>query len=271
VRAGGLPRFPQPEEPLFPLRDENPTSLTPVFTILFVLANVAVWMLVQGGGMSFETLSASVCRFGAIPAEITGQTSGYRGVQLDPGAPACEFGGLTRGAVLTSMFLHGGWLHLLANMWFLWLFGNNIEDSMGHLRFVAFYLVVGVGAALAHVFSAPGSPVPVVGASGAISGLMGAYLVLYPRVRIQTLFILIIFIRVIPLPAWLVLVYWFALQVLSGTLAPLDGGGVAFWAHVGGFVAGAVLVKPFENRQLVEARRRHVVLSPFEIQHRGWL
>lgn len=141
---------------------------------------------------------------------------------------------------------------------------------MGHLRFVVFYLVVGVAGALAHIFSAPGSPVPTVGASGAISGLMGAYLVLYPRVRIQTLFIIIIFIKVIPLPAWLVLLYWFGLQVVSGALAPLEGGGVAFWAHVGGFVAGVLLVKLFEKRQLVDARRHQVVLRPTEIEHRGW-
>jgi membrane associated rhomboid family serine protease len=256
---------------LFPLRDENPTSLTPLLTIAIVLANVAVWVLVQGGGVSFEALSDSVCRYGAIPAEITGRTGGYRGVQLGPEVPACEFGGLTLSAIFTSMFLHGGWMHLLANMWFLWLFGNNIEDSMGHLRFLVFYVAVGVLAGVAHVASGPGSPVPTVGASGAISGVMGAYLVLYPRVRIRTLFWFLIFIRVIPVPAWLVLVYWFALQVLSGAVAPLEGGGVAFWAHVGGFVAGVVLVKLFENRQLVAARRRHVALSPFEIEHRGWL
>jgi membrane associated rhomboid family serine protease len=256
---------------LFPLRDENPTSLFPVFTIAIVVANVAVWVLLQGGGVSVSALSDSVCRFGAIPAEITGQTGGYGGVRLGPGASPCAFGGHTTLALFTSMFLHGGWMHLLANMWFLWLFGNNIEDSMGHIRFVVFYVVVGLVAGLAHVLSAPGSPVPTVGASGAISGLMGAYLVLYPRVRIQTFFFFIVFFRIIPVPAWLVLLYWFALQVLSGALAPLEGGGVAFWAHVGGFVAGVVLVKLFENRQLVAARRHQVRLSPFEIENRGWL
>jgi membrane associated rhomboid family serine protease len=256
---------------LFPLRDENPTTLFPIFTIAIVLANVAVWVLVQGGGLSATALSDSVCRFGAIPAEITGRTAGFRGVQLGAGTAPCEFGGPTTLTLFTSMFLHGGWLHLLGNMWFLWLFGNNIEDSMGHLRFVVFYVVVGLAAGLAHVLAAPGSAVPTVGASGAISGLMGAYLVLYPRVRIKTLFIIIIFFTVIPVPAWVVLLYWFALQVLSGVLMPAHGGGVAVWAHVGGFLAGVVLVKLFENRQLVAARRHQVPLSPFEIEHRGWL
>jgi membrane associated rhomboid family serine protease len=256
---------------LFPLRDENPTSLFPLFTVAIVLANVVVWIVVQGGGLSVSALSDSVCRLGAIPAEITGRTGGYGGVRLGPGASPCEFGGHTMVTLLTSMFLHGGWMHLLANMWFLWLFGNNIEDSMGHLRFVVFYGVVGVLAGLAHVLSSPGSPVPTVGASGAISGLMGAYLVLYPKVRIQTLFFFIIFFKIIPVPAWLVLLYWFALQVLSGAMAPVLGGGVAFWAHVGGFVSGVVLVKLFETRQLVAARRHQVPLSSFEIENRGWL
>jgi membrane associated rhomboid family serine protease len=167
------------------------------------------------------------------------------------------------------MFLHGGWLHLIGNMWFLWIFGNNVEDSMGHIRFLLFYLICGAVAALAHVLSAPGSGIPTVGASGAISGVMGAYLLLYPRVRIYTLFIIIFFIRVIPVPAFVILLYWFAIQVLSG-MSSMAGAGVAFWAHIGGFVAGVVLVKLFENRQLVEARRKHVRLSPFEVQHRGW-
>ncbi len=255
---------------MFPLRDENPTLLTPYFTIALILANVAVWMYVQGAGLSETALASSVCRFGAIPAELTGRTGGYEGIDLGPGLPPCEFGGLTWGAVLTSMFMHGSWVHLIGNMWFLWLFGNNVEDSMGHLRFLVFYVLAGIAAAAAHVFMELGSMVPIVGASGAISGVMGAYLLLYPRVRIQTLFILIIFLRIIAVPAWLILAYWFVLQFLSGAATPAGGGGVAFWAHVGGFVAGLLLVKLFENRTLVEARRRQIRLSPFEIDHRGW-
>jgi membrane associated rhomboid family serine protease len=234
-----------------------------------VVVNVAVWILLQGAGTSMEVLSDSVCRYGAIPAEITGSAGGYTSVELGPGI-TCQLGGLTFGAIFTSMFLHGGWLHLIGNMWFLWIFGNNIEDSMGHLRFLAFYLICGVLASAAHIFSQPASGIPTVGASGAISGVMGAYLLLYPRVRIYTLFIIIFFIRVIPVPAWVILLWWFVIQVLSGSVS-MAGAGVAFWAHVGGFVAGLLLVKLFENRQLVAARRQHIRLSPFEVEHRGWL
>ena len=235
---------------MFPLRDDNPTLKTPIVTVVLILANVLVWVYVQGMGYSVDVLANTVCTFGAIPAELTGQIDTRNGRDV-----ACELGGLTRAAVITSLFLHGGWLHLIANMWFLWLFGNNVEDSMGRGRFVIFYLIVGVVATLAHVLSAPGSPVPVVGASGAISGVMGAYLVLYPHIRIQTLFFFLIFIRIIPVPAWLVLLYWFALQVFSGWADPLGESGVAVWAHAGGFVAGVVLVKLFENRRLVAARQ----------------
>jgi membrane associated rhomboid family serine protease len=252
------PTHTDPESALFPLRDENPTHLTPVVTVVLVLGNVLVWLYVQGMGFDAAVLGESVCRFGAFPAAVTGQTGGHTGVDLGPGVPACHFGALPQLGLLTSMFLHGSWLHLIANMWFLWLFGNNIEDSMGHFRFLAFYILTGLLAAGAHVYSAPDSMVPMVGASGAISGTMGAYLLLYPRVRIQTLFIIVIILRIIPVPAWLVLILWFALQLLAGWSDPMATGGVAIWAHVGGFVAGVLLVKLFEDRRMVEAHRRAV-------------
>jgi membrane associated rhomboid family serine protease len=154
------------------------------------------------------------------------------------------------------MFLHGGWMHLIGNMWFLWLFGNNVEDSMGRGRFIAFYLLCGLGAALAQVFADPSSIVPMVGASGAISGVMGAYIVLYPRVRVFTLIPLGFFITSLALPAWVMLGYWMVLQVVGG-LGGADAG-VAFWAHVGGFVAGVVLVKLFARADHVAAHKaRH--------------
>ena len=170
---------------------------------------------------------ASVCELGAIPGEITG-----RGAAVGD----CRFGGLTWGALFTSMFLHGSWMHLIGNMWFLWIFGNNIEDSMGHLRYLAFYVLTGLAAAGAHVLSEPGSPVPVVGASGAISGIMGAYIVLYPHTRVM----IAMYFRGIWLPAWVMLGYWFVVQSLSAAATPADagGGGVAFLAHIGGFAAG---------------------------------
>ena len=256
---------------MIPLRDDNPTLLTPVITIVIIVLNVIAWLYLQGAGLSEELLADSVCRFGSIPAEIMNRTGTYEGVQLSEHLQPCQFGGLTWGAVLTSMFMHGSWLHLIGNMWFLWLFGNNVEDSMGHLRFVVFYLLCGVAGAAAHIFTAPGSMIPTVGASGAISGVMGAYLVLYPKIKIQTLFVLFIFIKIIPIPAWLVLTEWFAVQLFSSYSAPSTGGGVAFFAHIGGFVAGLVLVKLFENRTLVNARKQKLQLSPFEVPGRGWM
>ena len=155
------------------------------------------------------------------------------------------------------MFLHGGWMHLIGNMWFLWLFGNNVEDSMGHLRFIAFYLLTGLAAALGQVIVSPDSIVPMVGASGAISGVMGAYLVLYPRVKVYTLVPIFIFFTSIALPAWAMLGYWFVLQLLSGFFSPGDMGGVAFWAHIGGFIAGVVLIKLFARADYIAAHRAH--------------
>jgi membrane associated rhomboid family serine protease len=161
--------------------------------------------------------------------------------------------------VITSMFLHGSWMHLLGNMWFLWLFGNNVEDSMTRPRFIAFYLLAGLGAALLQVMVDPQSIVPMVGASGAISGVMGAYLVLYPRVRVFTFVPLGFFLTSVALPAWAMLIYWMLLQVLGGFTRIGSGqeGGVAFWAHVGGFIAGVVLIKLFERRDRVQQHRSH--------------
>jgi membrane associated rhomboid family serine protease len=248
------------EARLFPLRDENPTCLTPVVTVALIVANVGVWLYVQGMGFDPVALAGSVCRYGVIPGAVTGR-AGAGAVELGPGLPPRVFGPLPQAGLLTSMFLHGSWLHLLANMWFLWLFGNNVEDSMGHGRFLAFYLVTGLAAAAAHIYAAPDSLVPMVGASGAISGAMGGYLLLYPRVRIQTLFLFIIILRIIPVPAWLVLILWFALQLLAGWNDPMATGGIAVWAHVGGFVAGALLVKLFEDRAHVARRRARLRAS----------
>jgi membrane associated rhomboid family serine protease len=158
--------------------------------------------------------------------------------------------------VLTSMFLHGSWMHVLGNMWFLWIFGNNIEDSMGRLRYVVFYLVAGVTAALTQVFLNPASGIPMVGASGAISGVMGAYLVLYPRVRVYCIVPIGIFPISIALPAWTMLIYWAGLQAVSGVIGMMgaqDQGGVAFGAHVGGFLAGVLLIKLFARPDAVAA------------------
>ena len=244
---------------MFPLKDDNPTEVFPIFTPVLIAACVAVWLLIQGAGGSEETLNGSVCMLGAIPAEITRGVSGE--------GPVCSFGGLRWGALFTSMFLHGSWMHLIGNMWFLWIFGNNVEDSMGHLRFLAFYLITGLAAAGTHILVDPSSPVPMVGASGAISGIMGAYMVLYPQAQVTTV-IVFFFIRIVPVPAWVMLGYWFVIQALTGVGG--QTGGVAVWAHVGGFVAGLALIKLFARRDLVEAKRAHVHLPPGRIRHGGW-
>jgi membrane associated rhomboid family serine protease len=244
------------DQPVIPIKDDNPTELTPVVTIALIVVNLLAWVFLQGAGTNLQVLEASVWHYGAVPCELT---------------HACvrEHGGLGWGELFTSMFMHGGWEHILGNMLFLWVFGNNIEDSMGHARFVVFYLVCGLVAGLAHVFLMPGSDVPTVGASGAISGVMGAYVVLYPQARVQTWLPPFFLFRI---RAWFFLIYWFALQLLTGvgSLGTGETGGVAVWAHVGGFLAGLALIKPFQNRKLVWARTHGVVLPPHEVARDEW-
>ena len=244
---------------MFPLRDDNPTELFPFVTVALMAACVGVWVLLQGGGTDPRILGESVCVLGAIPAEVTGRAAG--------GGP-CAPGGLTWQGAVTSMFLHGSWMHLIGNLWFIWIFGNNVEDSMGHLRYLVFYLGSGVVATLAHVFTDPSSTTPLVGASGAISAVMGAYLVLYPKARVHTLFFFLVFFRIVPLPAWVILGYWFLIQLVSTSAGA--AGGVAYAAHVGGFLAGIVLIPLFANPSLVKAKRHGVVIARGELKGGGW-
>ena len=250
---------------MIPISDDLPTLKTPLVTYAIVAITAAVWLLYQRAGFNDLALAGSVCDLGMVPGELTGEAPVGQAVPMarDPATGrvlSCVVDNLSINVLtpLTSMFLHGGWGHILANMLFLWVFGNNVEDSMGHARFLLFYIICGLAAAATHVFLNPTSPIPTVGASGAISGVMGAYLLLYPRARVRMLFFFIlIFIR--QLPAWLVLVWWFALQVLTGlpelmTINREASGGVAVWAHVGGFIAGASLVKLFENKALILRR-----------------
>ncbi|NIM48498.1 MAG: rhomboid family intramembrane serine protease [Gemmatimonadales bacterium] len=258
---------------MFPYKDENPTILTPVVTVGVIVVTGLVWVLVQGAG-SQPALARSVCELGLIPGELLGRVPEGTLIPIAPRL-GCEIGG--DGAwhtVLSSMFLHGGWLHFIGNMWFLWIFGNNVEDSMGHGRFVVFYLLCGVLAAAAQIVVQPSSPVPMVGASGAISGVMGAYLVLYPRVRVHMLVFLGFFVTTIAVPAYFMLLYWAFLQLL-GSLPTIGGGGaeggVAFMAHLGGFVAGAALIKAFAKPELIQAhRRRRVVFRDFSGDRWGY-
>jgi membrane associated rhomboid family serine protease len=242
---------------MIPLRDENPTLSTSVATFAIIAANAAAWVFVQGLGAE-PALARSVCELGAIPGGLLGTVAPDVAVQVGPGVE-CVVGKPGWYTLATSMFMHGGWFHILGNLWFLSVFGDNVEDSMGPVRFAVFYLLCGVAATLAHIVSSPASAVPVVGASGAIGGVMGAYAALYPRAPVHMLLPLgFIFTRIV-VPAYAMLGYWFLLQVIGGIPALHGvGAGVAFWAHVGGFLAGIALIPFFRVRERVEAHRRHV-------------
>jgi membrane associated rhomboid family serine protease len=219
---------------MIPLHDDNPTRHIPVVTIGLITLNVLVF-LYELSLPGKEAINAFFASYALTPANLTGS----------PRLPDYA-------TVATSMFLHGGWMHLIGNMWFLWIFGNNIEDSVGRAKFVFFYLLCGAAAAGAQIAINPSSTTPMVGASGAVSGVLGAYLLLFPSARVLVLIPIWIFWRIFYVPAWLMLVIWFGLQLLSG-LAVLGvnlTGGIAFWAHIGGFVAGMVLILPFKKRRV---------------------
>ena len=239
---------------MFPISDHNPTLRPPLGTYAIIAANVLVWVRLQGMGAE-PGLSRSVCELGLIPGEFLHQLpDGYR-IPLGPGM-ACEVTpGIAWYAPLTSMFMHGSWFHLIGNMWFLHVFGNNVEDVMGRGRFVAFYLLCGLAAAAAQIAVAPSSPIPMVGASGAIGGVMGAYTLLYPWARIRT-FVFLFFVEV---PAVFMLGYWFLLQLAGGTAAGTGVGGVAFWAHIGGFAMGLMLTPLFRDAELYAIHRASTV------------
>src|SRR5688572_18471271 len=200
---------------MFPYHDENETLRRPYVTMAFIGMNVFAWLFVQGAGGD-DALAASVCNLGLVPAELTQSAPPGTAFPLGEGLACIVDPGREPSHLFTSMFLHGSWMHMLGNMWFLWLFGNNVEDSMTRSRFVVFYLVCGLAAALLQTFVTPDSIVPMVGASGAISGVMGAYLVLYPRVRVFTLVTLGFFVTTMAVPAWAMLLYWAFLQLVSG-------------------------------------------------------
>ncbi len=242
---------------MIPYHDENDT-VRPAYVTLAIIATCTIaWIVVQGAGATYP-LAASVCNLGLIPGELTQTLRAGARFPMGEGLVCIIDPGPQYTNVLTSMFLHGGWMHLIGNMWFLWLFGNNIEDSMTRPRFIAFYLLCGLGAALAQVMAEPTSTAPMVGASGAISGVMGAYLVLYPSARVYTLLPLGFYITTVALPAWVMLIYWMLIQIFGGLAQRVaeEGGGVAFWAHVGGFLAGIVLIKLFATSKHVRAHAR---------------
>ncbi|MBI5057920.1 MAG: rhomboid family intramembrane serine protease [Nitrospirae bacterium] len=223
---------------MIPFKDDNPSQTFPFVTIALIAANAAVLvsqMLYPGDQRQI------VFAYGAIPHSLlTFETA-------QPVHPVLT--------VFTSMFMHGGILHLVSNMLYLWIFGNNIEDSLGHMRFIIFYLLCGVAASYAHALTSPASQIPMIGASGAVSGILGAYLLLFPHARIHTLIFLGFFIQVVRLPAIFVIGFWIVIQILNGMLSKglANSGGVAWFAHVGGFIAGLLLIKLF----LKNKRRRY--------------
>jgi membrane associated rhomboid family serine protease len=249
---------------MFPVKDNIPTLRFPLVTVLLIVANVLAYFLWQRGGIAITEPSSphylgNLIDYGAIPYEIThpghhceliggGQVAceGQQGVTGKAGAQPAT--GLT---VFTSMFMHGGLLHLGGNMLFLWIFGNNVEDSMGRVRFIVFYLLAGLAATAAQVLIDPGATVPGIGASGAIAGVLAGYLVLFPRARVFTVVFIVFFFTIVELPALLFLGFWFAQQVIFGwlDLSGPSSGGVAYFAHIGGFVAGLVLIRLFARRR----------------------
>lgn len=231
---------------MIPIRDDTPRFSTPYVTYFLIALNTAVFLYEWSMGLqSQRELNALIFEFGVVPRHVTAALAGSGSTSL--------LGAFI--PILTSMFLHGSWLHIIGNMWVLWIFGDNIEDYLGHFTYLLFYFVCGVAASIAHILLNLTSRVPSVGASGAIAGIMGAYFVLYPKARVLTIVPLIIFFTFWWLPAWIVLGYWFLVQFLSGAATSIavtsqSGGGVAFWAHVGGFVAGIVLIKLLPQRPL---------------------
>jgi membrane associated rhomboid family serine protease len=224
---------------MLPIRDDQPRYSTPFVTRFLIVLNLAIFLLEWA--LDPESLKVLVHQFGVVPYHL-----------------AAFLGGSSRYSLLavvlpffTSMFLHGSWMHVIGNMWFLYIFGDNVEDYLGHFKYLVFYLLTGLIAMVTQVAVNLHSTVPTLGASGAIAGVLGAYFILYPRARVLTWF----FVFVIWVPAWIILGYWFVLNFLSGTATALavrgqNMGGVAFWAHVGGFVSGALLVKAFGERRL---------------------
>ena len=249
---------------MIPLKDDIPTRRTPVVTLVFIAINVIVYFLFERGLWELGDVgNERVVEYGAIPIELTEPgtecTSAAGGTQIACGG--ADFPGDNAPAwltALTSMFMHGSLLHLGGNMLFLWIFGNNIEDSMGRLTFIAFYLLGGFAALGLHVLSDADSAIPTVGASGAIAGVLGAYARLYPRARVVTVVFIIIIFTVVTLPALLVLGVWFLLQLLPAFSDPGGaGGGVAYFAHIGGFAFGLLAIKLFANNVHEDYDRAH--------------
>ena len=230
---------------MIPLHDDNPTHIKPVVTITFIVICVLVyiWQLSLGA----EAGQQIVFSLGVIPSVLLDKA------QLDPSLYAipAEF------TIITSMFMHGSIMHLAGNMLYLWIFGNNVEDAMGHIKFIFFYLICGIAAVIGQVIQNPESTIPMIGASGAISGILGAYLLIYPKARILVLIPVGLYPLLIRLPAILVLGVWFVIQISSSLLSDPSQGGVAWYAHIGGFIAGMILIWFFKDRETTMLHKAH--------------
>ncbi len=253
---------------MFPYRDENPTERFPIVVILLIIVNIAAWFGFQKMGMDEAAMASALCDWGLIPGEITGLA--YGRVRPITQHFVCVVDPVPTYLTLLSMqFVHGGWMHLIGNMLFLWVFGNNIEDATGPIRFVVFYLLCGLMAAVVQIASDPASTVPAVGASGAVSGVMGAYLLLFPTARVWMVVPIFFYPLRFALPAWFYLIYWGLLQFLSGVselatrvVSGVPQSGIAFWAHIGGFVAGMFFIRFFVDRDYLARRRRRERFYP---------
>jgi len=232
---------------MIPIRDDNPQINIPYITYSLIALNILAWLLLQGYGTT-PRIEASVCQFGLIPADLFTQFLSDAEHFCNAESPSGWYG------LASSMFMHGSWMHLIGNMWFLWIFGDNVEDAMGSINYLIFYVLTGLCASAAQILADPDSSIPMVGASGAISGVMGAYLVLYPKVKVHIFIFFIVFFKIFRVPAIAMLGYWIFIDFIRGvsSLGAESEGGVAFWAHVGGFVAGAILVFVFKNDALLK-------------------
>jgi membrane associated rhomboid family serine protease len=243
-----------------PLYDDNPTQRAAIVTWLIV--GLCVFVFLWQESLSPRAFRAATLSFGMVPAVIFG------GVHLPPRLAIVP----PWASLLTSMFLHGGWLHILGNMLFLWIFGDNVEEAMGAFRFLVFYLICGVAAALAQAAAAPQSTFPMVGASGAIAGVLGGYLLLHPWSNVRVLVVILIFVRLLNVPALIVLGLWFAAQLIGAESAPAAAGGVAFWAHIGGFLCGLALLPLFKRPNIplfAGPRTRAFTVSSARVVRRG--
>lgn len=244
---------------MFPIRDENPTIRTPVATMAIIGINIIVWIFIQGAG-GVLPLVKSLCLYSLIPGDLFGTLPQGTTITMAEDLVCVLDGRAGISTLVTHAFLHGGWFHIISNLWFLWIFGDNVEDAMGVARFVFFYFLCILAAAFTQIMADPSAMTPMVGASGAIGGVMGAYARLYPKAYVHTLVPIGFFVTTVAIPAVYMLGYWFLIQFISAIPALGGPAQIAFWAHAGGFVAGLLLIGPMHRQDYLDEHSR---LDPF--------